>query len=75
MTGTPISLSGAVLSAQFANEENTAIIIQTEYLGGILLSETDSPIHEPELWEAFQTWKSAGGSVTPYVDTFTPSIQ
>lgn len=36
-----------ILSARYANEENTAIVITTQEAGDVALSERDTP----ELWE------------------------
>jgi hypothetical protein len=41
-----------ILSAQYANEDHSAAVIQTEEAGGVLVSEADTP----DLWAAMMAW-------------------
>ena len=48
-----------IKSAYYANPEKSAVIIQTEGFGDVIVSEPD----RPELWAEVMDWVKVGGKI------------
>lgn len=50
-----------ILSAQYADPDNTAVVLQTEEAGAVVVSLVDAP----DLWEELQAWGTPDAYVPP----------
>lgn len=52
-----------ILSAEYANEEGTAIRLRTQEAGGVI-----AVVERTNIWHLYHDWLDTGGVVEPYVD-------
>jgi hypothetical protein len=52
-----------ILSARYANKDNSAIVISTEENGDVAISERDTP----DLWVACMEWRDQGNEIAEHV--------
>lgn len=55
-----------IISAQYANSHNTAVVAQTSSAGAVAISQ-----ERAVLWAELQEWISAGGVIQPYAPPAT----
>ena len=55
-------MSYTIKTASWANEDNSAAIINTEEVGHKAISKADTP----DAWDDLQAWVAAGNVIRPY---------
>lgn len=60
-------MSYTILSAQYANPDETAAIVETAEVGFIAVSQKDTP----DLWEDLMAWGTPSAGIAPTVRSFT----
>lgn len=51
-----------IVSAFWAEADNSVVMIETSNFGQVCVPQRD----RPELWDDVMTWAAAGGVITPY---------